>query len=36
VYAGGDVVTGPELVVTAMVAGRKSAAAIDGYLQGKG
>jgi glutamate synthase (NADPH/NADH) small chain len=36
VYAGGDVVTGPELVVTAMVAGRKSAAAIDEYLQGKG
>jgi glutamate synthase (NADPH/NADH) small chain len=36
VYAGGDVVTGPELVVTAMVAGRKSAAAIDGYLQGMG
>jgi glutamate synthase (NADPH/NADH) small chain len=36
VFAGGDVVTGPDLVVTAMVAGRKSAAAIDEYLQGKG
>jgi glutamate synthase (NADPH) small chain len=36
VYAGGDVVTGPDLVVTAMVAGRNSAAAIDEYLQGKG
>lgn len=32
VYAGGDDVTGPDLVVTAMVAGRKSAAAIDEYL----
>ena len=32
VYAGGDVVTGPDLVVTAMVAGRKAAAAIDAYL----
>jgi len=32
VYAGGDDVTGPDLVVTAMVAGRKSAAAIDKYL----
>jgi glutamate synthase (NADPH/NADH) small chain len=36
VFAGGDAVTGPELVVTAMVAGRKAAAAIDAYLQGKG
>ena len=34
VYAGGDDVTGPDLVVTAMVAGRKSAAAIDEYLRG--
>jgi glutamate synthase (NADPH/NADH) small chain len=34
VYAGGDDVTGPDLVVTAMVAGRKSAAAIDAYLEG--
>lgn len=33
VYAGGDAVTGPNLVVTAMVAGRKAAAAIDDYLQ---
>jgi glutamate synthase (NADPH) small chain len=32
VFAGGDGVTGPDLVVTAMVAGRKSAAAIDEYL----
>jgi glutamate synthase (NADPH/NADH) small chain len=35
VYAGGDDVTGPDLVVTAMVAGRKAAAAIDAYLQSK-
>jgi glutamate synthase (NADPH/NADH) small chain len=33
VYAGGDAVTGPDLVVTAMAAGRKSAVAIDEYLQ---
>ena len=32
VYAGGDAVTGPDLVVTAMVAGRKAALAIDEYL----
>jgi glutamate synthase (NADPH/NADH) small chain len=32
VFAGGDVVTGPDLVVTAMVAGRKAAMAIDEYL----
>ncbi|MFH2040630.1 MAG: NAD(P)-dependent oxidoreductase [Chloroflexota bacterium] len=32
VFTGGDVVTGPHLVVTAMVAGRKAAAAIDRYL----
>jgi len=32
VFAGGDDVTGPDLVVTAMVAGRKAAAAIDRYL----
>jgi glutamate synthase (NADPH/NADH) small chain len=32
VFAGGDGVTGPDLVVTAMVAGRKAAAAIDDYL----
>jgi glutamate synthase (NADPH/NADH) small chain len=34
VYAGGDDVTGPSLVVTAMVAGRKAAKAIDEYLSG--
>jgi len=33
VYAGGDDVTGPSLVVTAMVAGRKAARAIDSYLR---
>lgn len=33
VFAGGDDVTGPDLVVTAMVAGRKAAAAIHEYLQ---
>jgi glutamate synthase (NADPH/NADH) small chain len=32
VYAGGDDVTGPDLVVTAMVAGRKSARSIHAYL----
>jgi glutamate synthase (NADPH/NADH) small chain len=35
VYAGGDVVTGPDLVVTAMVAGRKAAASIGEYLATK-
>jgi glutamate synthase (NADPH) small chain len=34
VYAGGDDVTGPDLVVTAMAAGRRAAAAIAEYLQG--
>ncbi|MEW5867718.1 MAG: NAD(P)-dependent oxidoreductase [Chloroflexota bacterium] len=33
VYAGGDDVTGPSLVVTAMVAGRNAAQAIDEYLK---
>ncbi|MDI6769885.1 MAG: NAD(P)-dependent oxidoreductase [Anaerolineales bacterium] len=33
VFAGGDVVSGPDLVVTAMVAGRKAAQAIDEYLK---
>lgn len=33
VYAGGDDVTGPDLVVTAMASGRRSAAAIDAYLR---
>ena len=32
VFAGGDGVTGPDLVVTAMVSGRKSAQAINSYL----
>ena len=32
VYAGGDAVTGPDLVVTAMRAGRRAAAAIQEYL----
>jgi glutamate synthase (NADPH/NADH) small chain len=35
VYAGGDGVTGPATVVTAMVDGRKAAAAIDEYLSKK-
>lgn len=35
IFAGGDAVTGPDLVVTAMVAGREAAAAIDAYLGGK-
>ncbi len=35
VFAGGDVVTGPDLVVTAMVSGRKAALAIDEYLKSK-
>jgi glutamate synthase (NADPH/NADH) small chain len=33
VFSGGDCVTGPDIVVTAMIAGRKSAAAIDEYLK---
>jgi glutamate synthase (NADPH/NADH) small chain len=32
VFAGGDAVTGPDLVATAMIAGRKAAATIDEYL----
>jgi glutamate synthase (NADPH/NADH) small chain len=35
VFAGGDDVTGPDLVVTAMVAGHKAALAIDKYLSEK-
>lgn len=35
VFAGGDNVRGPDLVVTAMVAGRKAAAAIHAYLQAR-
>lgn len=33
VFAGGDAVTGPDLVVTAMAAGRRAAANIDKYLK---
>jgi glutamate synthase (NADPH/NADH) small chain len=35
VFAAGDVVTGPDLVVTAMVGGRNAALAIDEYLKTK-
>jgi len=35
VFSGGDCVTGPDLVVTAMVSGRKAALAIDEYLKNK-
>ena len=35
VFSGGDCVTGPDLVVTAMAAGRKAAWAIDEYLKNK-
>jgi glutamate synthase (NADPH/NADH) small chain len=35
VFSGGDCVTGPDLVVTAMVAGRKAGFAIDEYLKNK-
>jgi glutamate synthase (NADPH/NADH) small chain len=35
VFAGGDAVTGPDLVVTAMATGRKAAASIDQYLSAK-
>ncbi|NWF62806.1 MAG: NAD(P)-dependent oxidoreductase [Chloroflexi bacterium] len=35
VFSGGDCVTGPDLVVTAMVAGRKAGFAIDTYLKNK-
>jgi glutamate synthase (NADPH) small chain len=35
VFAGGDGVTGPDLVVTAMVGGRKAAQAIGEYLMAK-
>ena len=35
VFAGGDCVTGPLLVATAMVSGRKAAAAINQYLVGE-
>ena len=35
VYAGGDAVTGAATVILAMGAGKKAAAAIDRYIQGK-
>jgi glutamate synthase (NADPH/NADH) small chain len=35
VFSGGDCVTGPDLVVTAMAAGRRAARAIDEYLKNK-
>jgi len=35
IFSGGDCVTGPDLVVTAMVAGRKAAVSIDEYLRNK-
>ena len=35
VFSGGDCVTGPDLVVTAMVGGRKAARSIDEYLKNK-
>jgi glutamate synthase (NADPH/NADH) small chain len=35
VFSGGDCVTGPDLVVTAMVAGRQAAWAINEYLKSK-
>jgi len=35
VFSGGDCVTGPDLVVTAMVGGRKAAWAINEYLKNK-
>ncbi len=34
VYAGGDFVTGPAFVITAIAAGRRGAVAIDKYLRG--
>jgi glutamate synthase (NADPH/NADH) small chain len=33
IFAGGDAVTGPDLVVTAMLAGRKAAESLDQYLR---
>ena len=35
IFSGGDCVTGPDLVVTAMVAGRNAALSIDEYLRNK-
>jgi formate dehydrogenase beta subunit len=36
VWAGGDAVTGPDFVITAIAAGRKAASSIDKYLDGSG
>ncbi|MCL4395632.1 MAG: NAD(P)-dependent oxidoreductase [Chloroflexi bacterium] len=36
IYAGGDNVTGPDLVVTAMAAGRRAALAMDAFLRNSG
>jgi NADH-quinone oxidoreductase subunit F len=36
VFAGGDCVSGPDTVITAIAAGKKAAAAIDKYLGGDG
>jgi len=35
IFAGGDVVTGPETVIKAIADGKKAARAIDGYLKGE-
>jgi len=36
IFAGGDVVTGPASIISAIAQGRKAAAAIDKYLGGRG
>ena len=36
VFAGGDCVTGPDVVVTAMLSGKKAAESIDRWLNGQG
>jgi heterodisulfide reductase subunit A len=35
IFAGGDVVTGPDMVITAIAAGKKAARSIDNYLKGE-
>jgi heterodisulfide reductase subunit A-like polyferredoxin len=35
IFAGGDVVTGPSIVIEAIAAGKKAARSIDGYLRGE-
>ena len=35
VFAGGDVVSGPDMVITAIAAGKKAARSIDRYLKGE-